>query len=154
MTLRSHCKLQNGHPWKSVKLKENVGILKYFHNSHWFHQEKVDFPASKSISECCLYLSNFSKSVKQSLEILVHTHKMIWGRLDHIVETIRKLPQKSHIGHLFVHFSKELCPLLNRFRCSQIQQGFMLQNSVRNYAHFWIGLDAHKFSKELCYKIQ
>ena len=37
-------------------------------------------------------------------------------------------------------FNKKLYPLLNRFRCSQIQWGFMLQNSVSNYAQFWIGL--------------
>ena len=106
MTLRSHFKLQNGHPWKSVKLKENVGILKYFQNFHCFYQEKVDFPASKSTSECCMYPSNFSKSVKHSLEILIHTHKMFFGHLDHILETIRKTRQKHHIARLFVHSSK------------------------------------------------
>ena len=91
---RSHCKLQKWWPWKSVKSKENMENSKNFQKFHCFYHQKYDFPASKSTSECFLYPPNLSKSVKQSLRILVYTHKMIFGRLDHIKETIRKLVPK------------------------------------------------------------
>ena len=73
-----------------MKLKENMGIAKDFRNFHCFYHEKVDFPASKVTSECVLYLPNLSKGVKQSLEILLHTHKIFFGHLDRVLETIKK----------------------------------------------------------------
>ena len=108
-TLRTHRKLQKSKPCKFVKSKENLGISKILKKFTFFDYRKVHFPASKSTSECFLYPPNLSRSVKRSLKILLDTHKMIFGHLDQIVETIRKRYQSEHIARLFVHFSKELC---------------------------------------------
>ena len=72
-----------------------MGIAKDFRNFYCFYHEKVDFPASKVTSECFLYLPNLSKGAKQSLEILLHTHKIFFGHLDRVLETIKKALKKA-----------------------------------------------------------
>ena len=81
-----------------MKLKENMGVWKNFKKSQNFDHEKVDFPASKTTPECFLSPPNLSQCVKRSLEILLDTHNMGFGRLDRILVTIEKICHLRHIG--------------------------------------------------------
>ena len=52
-----------------------------------FDHEKVDFPASKLISEWFMYLPKVFQSVKQCPKILLDTHKIHFRRLEVIVSS-------------------------------------------------------------------
>ena len=69
-------------------------------------------------------------------------------------ENLTFLKEKSDVFESKIwRFWKRSLTFLN-WKTDVSERTIMLQNLVRNYTHFWIGLDAHKFSKELCYKIQ
>ena len=90
-----------------MKICKIEGEYEDWKNSRFFDHEKVHFPASKCTSECFLYPPKLSQCVKRSLEILLDTHNMGFGRLDCILVTIEKISHLRHIGQFYVERSMQ-----------------------------------------------
>ena len=98
-TTTSYCEPQTVISLALMKSEQNERKSKILKIFSFFYFEKVHFPASKSHPKCFLYPQNYSNCVNESLEILLHTHKVFFGCLDCILETFEKRLHFGHIGH-------------------------------------------------------